>query len=207
MQAPVMQASGELAAHPDRLRWNARYERDAAESFAAHPLTQHALSMPLPDGPVADLACGPSGSALLAAVSGRHVTAVDVSEVALRLLGEQARRRGLGHLITLVHADLRAWRPAPGGYALVLCTGYWDRAVFAAATAAVAANGLLAWEAFTAGARDARPSLPAEWCLSPGEPASLLPGDFEVIDARDLPDPQRGTKRDLLAKRLAPPPH
>jgi SAM-dependent methyltransferase len=203
----MQQAPGELAAHPDRLRWNARYERDVAASFAAHPLARHALSMPLPDGPVADLACGPSGSALLAAASGRHVTAVDISEVALRLLGEQARRRGLGHLITLVHADLRAWRPAPGGYALVLCTGYWDRAVFASATAAVAAGGLLAWEAFTAGPRGARPSLPAEWCLAPGEPASLLPGDFEVIDARDLPDSQRGTKRDLLAKRLAPPPH
>jgi SAM-dependent methyltransferase len=196
----------DLDAHPDRLRWNARYERDSAASFDAHPLARRALSMPLPDGPVADLACGPSGSALLAAASGRHVTAVDVSEVALRLLGEQARRRGLGDLITLVHADLRAWRPAPGGYALVLCTGYWDRTVFAAATAAVAADGLLAWEAFTTGARDARPSLPAEWCLSPGEPASLLPRDFEVIDTRDLPDPRRGAKRDLLAKRLAPPP-
>ncbi|HYZ52932.1 MAG TPA: class I SAM-dependent methyltransferase, partial [Streptosporangiaceae bacterium] len=190
----MQEAPGELAAHPDRLRWNARYEKDFAASFVAHPLARHALSMPLPDGPVADLACGPSGSALLAAASGRHVTAVDVSEVALRLLGEQARRRGLGDLITLVHADLRAWRPAPGGYALVLCTGYWDRTVFAAATAAVGAGGLLAWEAFTLEARTARPSLPAEWCLSPGEPASLLPGDFEVIDARDLPDPQHGTK-------------
>jgi SAM-dependent methyltransferase len=199
----MREAPGELAAHPDRLRWNARYERDFAASFAAHPLARRALSMPLPDGPVADLACGPSGSALLAAASGRHVTAVDVSDVALRLLGEQARRRGLDDLITLTHADLRAWRPAPDGYVLVLCTGYWDRTVFAAATAAVAAGGLLAWEAFTAEARGARPSLPAEWCLSPGEPASLLPGDFEVIDARDLPDPQRGTKRDLLAKRLS----
>ena len=45
-----------------------------------------ALSLPLPDGPVADLACGASGSALLAAAAGRLVTAVDVSEVALGLL-------------------------------------------------------------------------------------------------------------------------
>jgi SAM-dependent methyltransferase len=197
----MQQAPGELAAHPDRLRWNARYERDFAASFVAHPLARRALSMPLPDGPVADLACGPSGSALLAAASGRHVTAVDVSEVALRLLGEQARRRGLGDLITLVHADLRAWRPAPSGYALVLCTGYWDRAVFAAATAAVAAGGLLAWQAYTTEARQARPSLPAEWCLAPGEPACLLPTGFELIDARDLPDTVRGARRSLLARR------
>ena len=44
----------------------------------------------LPDGPVADLACGASGTALLAAAHGRRVTAVDVSEVALGMLGAEA---------------------------------------------------------------------------------------------------------------------
>ena len=82
--------------------------------------------------PVADLACGPSGSALLAAEQGRRVTAVDVSEVALGLLGAEARRRGLDHLITLVHADLSGWAPEPRSYALVLAIGFWDAAVFAA---------------------------------------------------------------------------
>ena len=99
-----------------------------------------ALALDLPDGPVADLACGPSGSALLAAAQGRPVTAVDVSEVALGLLGQEARRRGLDHLITLVHADLGAWRPEPGRYALVLATGFWDPAVFAAAVPAAGAR-------------------------------------------------------------------
>ncbi len=79
---------------------------------------------------MADLACGPSGAALLAAEHGRQVTAVDVSEVALGLLGAEAGRRGLGHLITPVHADLSAWAPEPRLYALVLCIGFWDAAVF-----------------------------------------------------------------------------
>lgn len=197
----MQQAPGELAAHPDRLRWNARYERDFAASFVAHPLARRALSMPLPDGPVADLACGPSGSALLAAAAGRHVTAVDVSEVALRLLADEARRRGVAALVTLIQADLREWHPAPGHYALVMCTGYWDRALFGPAAQAVAPGGLLAWQAYTTEARQARPSLPAEWCLAPGEPASLLPAGFKLIDARDLPDTARGTRRSLLARR------
>ena len=68
-----------------------------------------------------------------AAADGRRVTAVDVSEVALRLLGDEARRRGLGGLVVLVHADLSAWSPEPGSYALVLCTGFWLSGVFAAA--------------------------------------------------------------------------
>src|SRR2546430_1969009 len=82
--------------------------------------------------------------------------------------GRVAGRRGRAPLIWLVPADRAAWRPGADGYALVLCAGYWDRAVFAAAAAGVAAGGLLGWEAFTEAARRARPRLPAEWCLRPG---------------------------------------
>jgi hypothetical protein len=85
----------------------------------------------------------------------------------------------------------------------VLCTGYWDRAVFAAAVTAVAPGGLLAWEAFTAGARRARPGLCPDWCLADGEPVSLLGAAFEVLDVHDLPDGGRGPKRAMLARRLA----
>ena len=116
--------------HPDRIRWNAKYGTGFVPSFRPHPLAARALALGLPDGPVADLACGPSGAALLAAEQGRRVTAVDVSEVALGLLGAEAGRRGLGHLITLVHADLSAWAPEPRSYALVLGIGFWDAAVF-----------------------------------------------------------------------------
>jgi SAM-dependent methyltransferase len=183
--------------HPDQVRWNARYSGGFVPSFAAHPLAVRALAMGLPGGPVADLACGPSGSALLAAASGRQVTAVDVSETALGLLRAEARRRGLGHLITLVHGDLATWRPSPRRYALVLCTGFWSAPVFAAAVGAVAPGGLLGWEAFTAEARLSRPGLPPEWCLAPGEPASLLPERFTVMDHSDLPGRER---RQMLAR-------
>ena len=189
--------------HPDRIKWNARYAAGFAPSFTPHPLAVRVFesATDLPDGPVADLACGPSGTALLAAAHGRQVTAVDVSEVALGLLGAEARRRGLDDLITLVHADLSAWQPEPRSYALVLGTGFWDAAVFPAAAGAVAPGGLLAWEAYTAEARLSRPSLPPEWCLAPGEPASLLPPDFTVIDQSDVPSPEQPLKRQMLARR------
>ena len=180
---------------PDRLRWNAKYGGAFAPSFTPHPLAVRALSMDLPDGPVAELACGPAGAALLAAATGRRVTAVDVSDVALGMLGEAARRRGLDQLITLVPADLATWRPAARSCALVLCTGFWAAEVFTAAVHAVAAGGLVAWEAFTAEARQSRPSLRPEWCLAPGEPASLLPRDFTLLDDRES-----GLKRQLLAR-------
>jgi SAM-dependent methyltransferase len=194
-----------LAEHPDRLRWNGKYGPGYTASFVPHPLAVEALSMGLPDGPVADLACGPSGSALLAARGGRQVTAVDISEIALRLLGSEARRRGLSGLITVRHADLGQLRLPPRHHALVLCTGFWDRGVFTGAAESVAPGGLLAWEAFTAEALRARSELCADWCLAPGEPASLLPAGFEVARAQDLPENERGTKRRLLARRATTP--
>jgi SAM-dependent methyltransferase len=199
------QVPGELAGHPDRLRWNDRYQGRAFVSFEPHPLAVAALALPLPDGPVADLACGPSGSALLAAAAGRPVTAVDVSDVALGLLRDQARRRGLAGLITLVQADLLAWRPEPGSYALVMCTGYWDASLFVAAAAAVTGGGLLAWESLTADARRVRPGLCPGWCLEPGQPASLLPSGFSVLESADLPGQHHLPRRNLLARRDASP--
>ena len=184
--------------HPDRVRWNARYADGFVPTFAPHPLAVRALSMDLPDGPVADLACGASGSALLAAANGRQVTAVDVAETALGMLGDEARRRGLDRLITLVHADLAEWRPGPASYALVIGTGFWDAAVFAAAARAVAPGGLLAWQAYTVAARQARPSLRPRWCLAAGEPASLLPSDFILIDTRE-----HDLTRQMLARRAS----
>jgi SAM-dependent methyltransferase len=160
-----------------------------------------ALSCPLPDGQVLDLASGPSGSALFAAAAGRRVTAVDISDSALGLLATEAARRGLLEEISLVQADLAAWRPPPGSYAVVLCTGYWDRDLFPAAANAVAEAGLLGWEAFIADARRARPHLPAAWCLDTGEPASLLPASFEILSQHDLPHDHAGTRRRLLAQR------
>ena len=194
-----------LAGHPDQVRWDARYT-GSTPSFRPHPLAGQALSPDLPGGPlpagsVADLACGPSGSALLGAAQGRHVTAVDVSAVALDLLGQGARRRGLADRITLVHADLATWRPDPAGYALVLCTGFWDPAVFAVAARATAPGGVLAWEAFTVAACQVRPTLNAAWCLGPGEPAALLPDGFTVLSQQDIADPGRGDRRRLLAHR------
>jgi SAM-dependent methyltransferase len=190
--------------HPDRLRWEARYGAGFVPSFTPRPLAIRALALDLPDGPVADLACGAAGTALLAAAAGRQVTAVDISELALGLLGAEARRRGLEHLVTLVHADLARWRPPPGSHALVLCTGWWERAVFGVAAAAVAPGGLLGWEALTAEARRARPGLSPDWCLGPAEPAALLPAGFTAADQHDVPGHHGLMRRQLLARRTPP---
>jgi hypothetical protein len=76
--------------------------------------------------------------------------------------------------------------------------------VFAVAAGAVAAGGLLGWEAFTLAARRERPRLPADWCLGAGEPATLLPAGFEVICLEDV-GPEPTDRRRLLARRTQLP--
>ena len=185
----------ELAAHPDRIRWNDKYVGRPAPDFVARPLAERALAL-APPGPVLELACGPSGSALLAAASGRRVTAVDLSDAALRALAAEARRRGVANRIALVHADLAAWRAEPASYALVLCTGYWQREVFRAGAEAVAPGGVIAWEAFTTRVRLDRPTFTLAWCMRDGEPAAQLPDGFEVLDCHD-----EGSRRQFIARR------
>jgi len=195
----MLRVEPRLADNPDRLRWNARYGPGFSATFGPHPLAVEALAVALPAGPVLELASGPSGSALFAAAAGRGVVAVDASDVALRLLAGEAGRRRLTGLITLKHADLMAWRPEPGRYSLVLCTGYWDRDLFPAALAAVAPGGLLGCEAFTVEVLRVRPGFSPLWCLEPGEPASLLPPGWQPLSQIDLP----GAKRRLLARAPA----
>jgi SAM-dependent methyltransferase len=199
---PDRDGATELAGHPDRLRWNARYCDGFVPSFAPHPLAVQLLDLALPPGPVLELACGPSGSALCWAAAGRTVTAVDISDVALGMLTAEALRRGLAHLIRPLQADLGALRPEAAVYAAVLSTAYWDRGVFAVAAAAVAPGGLLGWEALTGGARRHRPGLPSQWCVTGGQPASLLPAGFQVIEQRDIVS-DRSARRRLLARRAA----
>lgn len=195
----MVRVEPELAGHPDRLRWNAKYEAGFAASFEPRLLAVEALESALPPGPVLDLASGLSGSALLAAAAGRRVVAVDASDAALGLLGDEADRRGLAGLITLVHADLSVWRPEPGRYSLVLCTGFWNRDLFPAAANAVMAGGLLGWEACTVERLKERPRFPAAWCLMAGEPGSLLPVGWQEVYQTDQP----GARRRLLARAPA----
>jgi hypothetical protein len=123
---------------------------------------------------------------------------VDASDVALELLEREARRRGLAEMISLLHADLVVWRPEADTYALVMCTSYWDRALFPPAARAVVPGGLLAWEAYTMAAMRSKPCCSRGWCLDAGEPASLLPPGWQMLSQTDSAD---RSKRRLLAQR------
>ncbi|MEU6644899.1 methyltransferase domain-containing protein [Saccharomonospora sp. NPDC046836] len=179
----------------DRLRWNERYVTSVPE-FAAHPLLDVAMRTGFPAGPVLELACGRSGSALALAAAGRAVVAVDVSDVALGQLAAEAARRGLADSIDCVRADLLRYAPGQECYAFVLATRYWEPTVFAAACSAVTQGGLIAWEAL---ALAPGASAAQRWHVRHGELSSLLPSRFDVLTEDVVASGERYTTR-LLAR-------
>lgn len=167
----------------DAARWNARYA-EGAPTFEPHPFVAEAFAAGFPEGPVLELACGRSGSALALAERGRRVLAVDVSDVALRQLHGEARRRGLADRVWCVRADLRTFALPPEAFGFVLATLFWDPAVFRAARDAVAPGGLLGWEALT-GNGDAESR---RFRVSPGELSASLGARWEVLREDDGDD-------------------
>lgn len=108
-----VQTDPALREHPNRVDWNARYERagSAHAPFAPVPWLADVLRAGVPDGPVLELASGRSGTALALAAHGRQVTAIDVSDVALLQLDSEAVRRGVADRLNLVQADLGCCEP------------------------------------------------------------------------------------------------
>ncbi|MDJ0466919.1 class I SAM-dependent methyltransferase [Streptomyces sp. H27-C3] len=76
----------------------------------------------LPPGDALDLGCGNGGDALWLAGQGWHVTAVDISAVAVERLAALARSHGLGDRAITVRHDVHKSLP-PGGFDLI-CAHY-----------------------------------------------------------------------------------
>ncbi|NED98135.1 class I SAM-dependent methyltransferase [Phytoactinopolyspora alkaliphila] len=188
--------------HPDRIRWNARF-KVRRPVFDPHPLAVFALETGFLPGPVLELACGPSGSALALAAAGRDVVAVDISDVALAQLAAEAERRDLAERIDCVLADLTHYDAGPERFALVLATRFWDEAAFRSGCRALLPGGLVGWEALTGRVGDDARHERA-WYVEHGGLSARLPEGFEVLREEAHGSARHHATR-ILARRGAAP--
>jgi tellurite methyltransferase len=133
---------------------------------------------------VLDVACGRGRHALLLAVAGFSVRAVDKDEVAIEELAEQARR--LGVFLETEARDLEASGVdlGRGCYDLVLGFRYLHRPLFPALIRALAPDGLFLYETFTlAQAARGKPKNP-EFLLAAGELRQLV-APLKVLRERE----------------------
>ncbi|WP_433251558.1 SAM-dependent methyltransferase [Streptosporangium sp. CA-135522] len=97
----------------------------AARQAAIHPRPNARLTETvtgLSPGDALDLGCGDGGDALWLAGQGWHVTAADISAVAVERLAALARSHGLDGRVTTVRHDLRA--SFPHGEFDLICAHY-----------------------------------------------------------------------------------
>lgn len=107
-----------MTGHPppgDPAFWDAMYaRRGAGHSHGPNTfLTQHAQH--LAAGAALDVACGEGADALWLAQRSWHVTAVDLSGVALA----RARAADVNHQVQWIHADVLQWSPPVETFDLV----------------------------------------------------------------------------------------
>ena len=190
----------------DRACWNARHREALRGEPIAWVMDHLDLIAAQPRGRALDVACGLGRHALLLAGLGFAVDALDVSDVAVARLADEAARRRLP--VTATRADLAAAPDLPAGaYSVVVDTYFLERALLPALAAALAPGGLLVFETFTRAQAD-RPFGPSDprLLLAPGELRRAFAG-LEVLDHRegdvDDGDGRMRAVASLLARRPA----
>jgi len=176
--------------------WDQHFADPAHVTSTADPLLVQAAEM-LPPGRALDLACGPGRHALYLGRLGWHVSAVDSSAVAIRLL--RAQSAGLPINARLADLERGQFAILPNSYELICDFLYLQRNLFPQIREAVHPGGIfagaihLAQEACTA-----TPCNP-DFLLQPGELRSFFDG-WKVLFYSEGGDPARSR---LMARIIA----
>jgi SAM-dependent methyltransferase len=130
----------------DRVHWDERYEQYGAapEEIEPPPLFGAFEDVFPTSGSALEIACGRGRVAVWLAARGLQVWGVDVSQVAIELACELARRTGLGGRCRFDVADLDDGLPAGDPVDVVVCHFFRDARLDAAIIDRLAPGGLLA---------------------------------------------------------------
>ena len=188
-----------MTQHPDAQKWNGRYQNDGTYRQQGHPsyLLQDFVHLLPQEGVVLDAASGVGVNALFVAQQGPFVVALDISEVGLRLLRQQAAALRV-RVATAVFDLTQPYLP-PNCADTILNFRFLERAAFAAYRQALRPGGLLFFETFLHMGIGETPS----YFLQPGELHHAF-ADFEVIHSAETTiHGQRSGKQRHVAQLIA----
>ena len=121
--------------------WNERYATQGWSKVPDESLV--AMATPLKSGRALDLGCGTGRNSIWLARQGWDVTCIDVSDVGLKMLSDQAANSGLQ--LTIEQANLLTYEPTPESYDLVVIANIHlspeEREIFFDRAAAAVAQG------------------------------------------------------------------
>ena len=182
--------------------WDQRYERGQHINDSPHPLITSFASRLAP-GRALDVASGTGRHAIWLAEHGWQVTAVDYSRVAIEILRQRCRDKGLA--VESVTADLE--RHEFGieleSYDLIIVCNYLQRDLFATLKSGTRIGGtVIAVIALVDNDPNIRPMNPA-YLLNPGELQAEFQG-WEIVhsfEGKSAADPHRRRTAEIVARR------
>jgi SAM-dependent methyltransferase len=188
----------EKTVNRDRRHWNDRYSHDPWAKDPSRWLVDNSRLLP-PPGTAIDIAGGTGRNALWLAQRGWKVTLVDVSDVALNLATDRARKVDVSLVTGLI--DLST-DPLPAGpWNLVLLFHYLDRDLFSQIESALEPGGMLIGSLATVTNLERNDRPPRQYLLGNGELPSLL-SEFEMLDYNEVWNDDRHDAR-FVAQRTA----
>lgn len=170
--------------------WNQVWQERGKKDLIFDSWLRRALPL-LPAGKALDIACGRGRNALPLAELGYAVTALDASSQGLKLLNDEARRRGL--TITTLQQDLEQNPQLPrAAFDVVLQFFYLQRSLFDAVRDAVRPGGVVVVRTFSrAGSFAGGPGNP-DYVLEVGELLTLFQGWEILLHEEGLDEAERG---------------
>lgn len=169
--------------NPDIVRWNEKYRAASDDAFAQPDelLVAHQALL-AGDGRVLDVACGAGANAIVAAERGGRVVGVDASFEGLRIAAHRATAAGVS--LSLLNADLDAWRPPPECFDLVMVFRYLNRGLFSSLQSAIRPGGVVIYKTFNRNFLEHKPDMNPDYLLEPGELARCFSA-FDEIATND----------------------
>ena len=182
--------------------WDQRYQQGQHINDRPHPLITRFASMLAP-GKALDVASGTGRHAIWLAEHGWQVTAVDYSRIAIEILGQRCRDKGLA--VDYVTADLERheFGTEPESYDLIIVCNYLQRDLFATLKSGTRIGGtVMAVIALVDSDPNIRPMNPA-YLLNPGELQAEFQG-WEIVhsfEGKSAADPHRRRTAEIVARR------
>lgn len=183
--------------------WDERYQRGKHLNAAPLSLVRNAAARCQP-GRALDLACGVGRHALWLAEQGWQVTAVDASALAIEILQQRAKERGVSVDARVADLERGEFVITPGAYDLIVVTCYLQRDLFPTIRAGVCVSGLVvAVIAMVDDDPQVKPMNPA-FLLKPGELHAMFAGWELLHDFEGKPSGQIGKRAmtEIIARRL-----
>jgi len=182
--------------------WDQRYQQGQHINDRPHPLITTFASKLAP-GRALDIASGTGRHAIWLAEHGWQVTAVDYSRIAIEILGQRCRDKGLA--VDYVTADLERheFGIEPESYDLIIVCNYLQRDLFATLKSGTRIGGtVIAVIALVDNDPNIRPMNPA-YLLNPGELQAEFQG-WEIVhsfEGKSAADPHRRRTAEIVARR------